>query len=277
MEGKFFVYLFMLLALVGIGYTVHVTTEIDDANRELLGITGQIGMLEGHIKNQTAYLELRREVSALLTVVNIRQKENAEIRKEIASQRDREVETRRAFEQAIARSRDQSAGLVLNDPVLPSGLRLHNARVQRVDGDITTLIHAEGISKLTPQMLPQELKERFRFGLSTEISAPVPVTPAAPEVAATPAADADAAPPLGGLFKPDSLPAAQAQLDRLKKNLPYLEEELKKAEAESAAATSPSKRFYVKNRLDSINKEISELKSKITTAEADIKKLEASN
>ena len=77
------------LGIIGLGYGVYYTTGIDDANKELTSMQQQTGMLETHIKNQVDYLELRKEVSALLTVNGIMQKEADGLRNEIAASRAR--------------------------------------------------------------------------------------------------------------------------------------------------------------------------------------------
>ncbi|MES2507828.1 MAG: hypothetical protein V4599_14070 [Verrucomicrobiota bacterium] len=268
MEGKFVVYFFLILAMLGAGYGIYHTTEIDDANKELIDASSQIGSLEDLVRKQKAYIELRQEAVALLTASGIMQKEVSALRNEIAQHRQAQVAARKDFDQAIAVSRSQSAGLVLEDPVLPSGVRLRNARVEKVEGDITTISHSEGISKIGPEMLPKELKDRFRFGMAmgSEEAVEAPSIP----VATAPSSSTNAP----QMSTEDQLVTARQELEKMKKELPYLEAELAKVEAESAAATSPSKRFYIKNRLDSLNKQIADLKTQMLTAEADVKKLQ---
>lgn len=268
MEGKFVVYFFLILAMLGAGYGIYHTTEIDDANKELIAITSQIGSLEDLVKKQKAYIELRQEAVALLTAYGIMQKEVYALRTEIEQHRQAQISARKDFDQAVAVSRNQASGLVLVDPVLPSGIRLRNVRVEKVEGDITTISHSEGITKLTPEMLPKELKDRFRFGIAmgSEEAKAEPSSPAA----TTPPASTTA--PVASIT--DQLTTARRNLEKMKKELPYLESELAKTEAEAASATTPSKRFYIKNRLDSLNKQIADLKTQMLTAEADVKKLQ---
>lgn len=260
MEAKFFVYLFLLLALIGGGAAIYHTTEIDEANKELISTTNQIGSLENHIQTQGAHLELRREVMALLQAKNILEKEQMALRKEITAYRDGELTARKQFDQAVESIRKESIGLVIQDAILPSGVRLHNARIQSIDGDTTTIIHAEGISKLSPDMLPLELKERFRFGMplgSTLVQSNVP-TNSTPALA-----------PLQ-MPKKDQAETLKRQLATLKQELPYLERELAKAQLDSSSATSPSQKFYIKNRIDSLNQQIEELKGKVSSAESEL-------
>lgn len=270
MEGKHLIYVLLLIALMGVGYGIYHTTEIDDANKELIAVTEQISSLESLIQKQKVYIEVRGEAVAQLTALNIMQKDAAALRKEILDLRVGEEQARRDFEQAIENSRNNAAGLVLNDPILPNGIRLRNARVEKVDKDVTTISHSEGISKFTPDMLPLELKERFRFGMP--IGGPTETVASSTATSSVPTTTVSSLPVAAS--KTDLLSAAQKQLERLKKELPYLEEELKKTETESAAATSPSKKFYFKNRLDSINKQIADLKGQMLLAENEVKKHE---
>jgi hypothetical protein len=264
MEGKIYVYLFLILAVIGGGYGIYHTTEIDEANKEFISVGNQIGSVEKLIKDQKAYIELRKEVSALLTAASIMQKDTVTLRSEIDALKAKHIATRKDFEMAIERARQNVAGLVINNPVLPSGLRLHNARVQKLEGNVTTVVHAEGISKLTPDMLPEELRERFRFGVPVEADEPKGITQAPP-------ATTTVAPVNSG----DPIASAKQQLDRLNKDLSYLDEEFKKAEAESSSATTPTKRFYAKNRIEALTTQRNDLKTKVGEAEVTLKKLEA--
>ena len=113
-------------------------------------------------------------------------------------------------------------------------------------------------------MLPDELRERLRFGVPIEAEEPKFISSATPTTAtAAPVAGTN---PVG---------AAKQLVEKLKKDLFYLDEEFKKAEAESAAATTPTKRFYSKNRLDALTVQMAELNTKIGDAELSLKKLEA--
>lgn len=253
--AKVIIYAFLLVAIIAGGYAIHYTTEVDEANKDLIAAQNQVSSLQNHVKSQTAFLEIRREIKALLSASVIMQQEAATIRQEVRKLREDEFAARRDFEQAIQKSRNDAAGLVINDAVLPSGLRLFNARVQKVEGDVTTVSHSDGISQLTPDMLPAELKERFRFGMSLEAPPPSSVKPATLEAAA-PAAGGD----------------RSQELQAMQSGLPRLEEELKKAEAEAQSATTPTKRFTAKNRVDALKQQIEELKSKVATAEADLRK-----
>lgn len=264
MEAKFFLYLFLMLALIGGGVGIYHTTEIDEANKELIATTNQIGSLENHIRNQTELLELRREVMALLQAKSILEKDQAALRKEITAYRDGELTARKQFDQAVESIRADSVGLVLQDAVLPSGVRLHNARIQSIDGETTTIIHAEGISKLTPEMLPLELKERFRFGM--------PLGSSQPQVAVSSETSSSSAVPYQ-MPKKDQQATLSRQLATFQKELPYLERELEKAQSDSSSANSPSQKFYFKNRIDSLNKQIADLKDKVSSAESELQKL----
>ena len=157
---------------------------------------------------------------------------------------------------------------MVGSAVLPSGVRLQNARVQKVEGDITTVLHSEGISKLSPDMLPLELKERFRFGMpmgGAEEVEPV----ASKSTASTSSASASPA----AVPQKDSLKEVGAKLAKFQKELPYLEEELTKAQAEATNAASPSKRFYAKNRLDAVTQQVADLKAQIAAAELEAQKV----
>lgn len=268
MEGKLIVYFVLFLGIMGLIFGIYHTTEVDEANKELASFVQQVDTLQNHLKNQTATLELKREVAAQLAVVDIMQKDIVAARKEIASYRDDESQARRDYEQAILKSRQDAAGLVLDELELPSGVRLRNARIQRVEGDTTTIIHSEGISKLAPEMLPRELQERFRFGAT--IGTPVLDKPAP----ALPTTTLDM-PPAAAPAQKDKLKEARIQLEKLKKELPYLEKELKQAESDSGADSSPSRRFYAKNRRDALTQQVTALKRQIDSADLLVKKLEA--
>ena len=258
----------MLLGIIGLSAFVYNTTEIDEATRELALVQQQNSTLENHIRNQVNQLELRKEIAALITVTNIMQKEVNTLRDEIVTLRDDEVQARKDFEQAILKSRQDAAGLMLNDATLPSGVRLRNARVQKVEGDVTTIIHSEGISKFTPEMLPTELQDRFRFGVPIGGS-----TPSSSASTPKPAVNTTVQMPPASPSK-DKLKEGRIELDRLRKELPYLEQELQKAEADTSADASPSRRFYAKNRRDSISQQITAIKRKIDAIEIELRKLE---
>lgn len=263
MEAKFYIYLVMLLALIGGGVGIYHTTEIDEANKEYIATTNQIGGIENHIKTQTALVELRREVMALLQAKSILEKEQAGLRKEITALRDSEFTARKQFDQAVEAIRKESVGLVLHDAILPSGVRLHNARIQSIEGDTTTIIHAEGISRLSPDMLPLELKERFRFGMPLGYSKPQFTATSSSSAPSTPVA----------VPKDQQVNSLTQQLASLQKELPYLEGELEKAQRDSSGATSPSQKFYFKNRIDALTQQIADLKEKMSSAESDLKNL----
>ena len=272
MEGKIVVFVVVLLAIVGLIYGVYYTTDIDEATKELALASQQVGVLEQHNRSQAGFLELRKEVAALLMAAGIMNQEKEALTSEVKQLSSREEEIQQNFTDAVMKARQDAVGLVFPEVMLTNGTLLRNAKIQRVEGDVTTMLHSEGVSKIQPDLLPAELQDRFRFGVNT--SSPAPLVSGM----ATASGNPESAPEGGTPAEKEhqkKLADAKLAKERLQKELPYLTDQLNKTKTESSAESSPSRRFYAKNRQDAIEQQITALKRRIDAADLEVQRLEA--
>lgn len=171
MDGKIFVYLVCLAGIIGLIVFVNFSNAIDEGTQQLALTQQQVDSMSGTIRSQKELLELRKEVTALLTVCNIMTRDVDAIRNEIRVLRESETSLRRAFEQAVIQVRTDTIGKVFPTVPLANGVTLKNARVQSFDADILTILHSEGVSKIPAESLPPDLQDRLRFGIKPGNSA----------------------------------------------------------------------------------------------------------
>lgn len=164
MDGKIFVYLVCLAGIIGLIAFVNFSNAIDEGTQQLTLTQQQVDSMSGTIRGQKELLELRKEVAALLTVCGILDRDVEAIRNEIRVLRESETSLRRSFEQAVVQVRTDTIGKVFPAVPLSNGVTLRNARVQSIDADILTILHSEGVSKISAETLPPDLQDRLRFG-----------------------------------------------------------------------------------------------------------------
>lgn len=261
MDAKAFVFILFILFIGGFAGIIYETTAVDEVNRELESVSLSVSNVESHLKSQGDYLILRKEAFALLSALDILRKEADSIRKELEELRQRKQRTEESLIETVMKTRNDSTGLQLGDILLTTGVTLKNARINRVEGNITSVLHSEGIAKLEPHLLPQELKERFRFELAADVEIPDNKKPAV-EIPAS-------------KISPEKAKLNEARLVLEKLQLEHAQLERERAQGQSdSAASSPSRRYYAKKREATFDQQSNALRRRIDAAQLEVRKAE---
>lgn len=264
MDAKAFAFILVIAFIGGLGGIIYETTAIDDINRELQSVNQNVHNIESHLKTQREYLELRKEAFALVSALDIVRKEADALHKEIGELRQRKDRTQESLEETVAKTRVDSAGLQLGDIVLANGVTLKNARINRVEGTITSILHSEGIAKLEPAVLPQELKDRLRFEITTKSDQ---------EVVVAKKADVEV-PANNNSPSKTRINDARFHLDKLQMELAQIEREYSQVQSSGTSDSSPARRYYAQKREAVHNQQINALRRRIDEATLNLKKAE---
>lgn len=261
MEARALFIVAFFLGLIGLSYGIYHTTEIDDASRNLRSLTQQVKILQEHLDEQTQVLESRKAIATLLAANRDLSKTVDALNGEVREERLRQDERQQAFGDAVAKVRQESLGMRIAEIRLTNGSLLKDAKVQRVEEDGISFSHSEGVLKVAPDAIPADLADRFRLTGSVAV-APPPASPAESEL---PIAAA-------GSELRKKLAEIMLRRSRLEKELPYLTEQLRALNLDTADS-SASKRYYAKKQKVVLEGQITQVRRQIDAADLEIVRL----
>ena len=163
MDGKIIIYALFILSVLGGVAGIMYTTDVDEAQKDLILTRQQLGQAEDSLKQANELLAQRKEAVAIITAAHIIDRDNETLRNEITALQKKREEMNRNFAVTVQRVREASAGLVLPEIRLSTGNTLRNAKIQAVNQDLTVIQHNDGVSKVPTESLPNALLDRFRF------------------------------------------------------------------------------------------------------------------
>lgn len=265
MEARALIFVAFFIGLIGLSYGIYHTTEIDDASRNLQSLTQQVKILEKHLDEQGRVLESRKAIAALLAANRDLSKAvdvlNGEIREALKLQGDRQ----QAFQEAVAKVRQESLGMRIAELRLTTGSLLKDAKIQRVEEDGISFSHADGVLKVAPDTMPADLADRFRLTGSIAVAPPAAPSENAPPMTVPGQAGA-------GRDLQKKLAEIMLQRSRLEKELPYLTEQLRTLNLDTADS-SASKRYYAKKQKAVLEGQITQVRRQIDAADLEIVRL----
>lgn len=167
-ESKIWIFIVLIGALIGIGYSSYYLTSVDEANLALLESNSKL-------KDTQELLSIKRkswsEVEALGTKNRELADQNAVLNKakEVLDTRYRKVVSELNYaadsmKSAVDKTRGNAPGTELGDITLTNGKQLRGAKIRKLDSSGLSLIHADGIGLVTVDLLPAEVVERFDLG-----------------------------------------------------------------------------------------------------------------
>lgn len=167
-ENKIWLTLIVFAALIGIGYTAHYFTTVDNANAALLERKSSLASYRDVLETKRAHWnQIKEEIQEIKKLTE--QKEVLIKAKEIIDKRFRTIEsevkyTISSMRNAVESVRSSAPGSQLGDITLANGKVLRGAKVRAVDTDTLSLIHADGIGIVPLDLLPGEIKQRYDLG-----------------------------------------------------------------------------------------------------------------
>lgn len=219
-----------------------------------------------------------------------------QLRQDLERLRDRISLLRQEFERDVVAVRAASVGMDLGDLLLPSGVRLRECRIQRVEDSGVLVGHALGVAQLTHQDLPQKVRDRLRYGPEYMVAEPPPTAVAEtvkPGVAKSPPASppmepAKVSPPAAKSEPETQTEAGQTQkaqqrliegrlaVAQMKKELEVLKQDLDKVDYELAFQNlSASRRYYAGQRKAILEQQKSATQRRLNAAELELLRLES--
>jgi hypothetical protein len=163
MDGKIIIYALFILSVLGGVAGILYTTDVDEAQKDLILTRQQLGQAEESLKQANEVFAQRKEAVAIITAAHIIDHDNETLRTEISGLQKKREEMNRTFAATIQRVRETSVGLVLPEICLTTGNTLRNAKIQALNHDLTVIQHTDGVSKVPTESLPNTLLDRFRF------------------------------------------------------------------------------------------------------------------
>ena len=163
MDGKIIIYALFILSVLGGVAGIMYTTDVDEAQKDLILTRQQLGQAEDSLKQANELLAQRKEAVAIITAAHIIDRDNETLRNEITALQKKREEMNRNFAVTVQRVREASVGLALPEIRLSNGNTLRNAKIQAVNQDLTVIQHNDGVSKVPTESLPNALLDRFRF------------------------------------------------------------------------------------------------------------------
>jgi hypothetical protein len=269
MDAKFFFGILGLIGFCGGCYAFIINQDLDSLNVKLMLTRQSVASVQTQIDNISRQLDQRREVSQLIQTSEASKAETEALEKEIQGIQDAEPALADSLNQAISRIRRESVGLEFPELTLVGGAILKKVQIQRVEENEVILKHSEGVKRANAGELPANLKDRFRLGALAKL-APAPAVTApttSPSVAAQDEAQKK--------YEKKLLDARLAT-ERMRKELEAVKAQLTQAESDMAAATSATKKFYSKARRDQISLQTQAMQSRVTNAEIELQRIEAS-
>lgn len=170
-ENNRWIFLILVVAIVGAGYSAHYLSVVDSANLALQESKSKLTSMHELIgQRRTAWGELQKSIS-----INREQQEKygALVKaKEILVAKSSKIEAdfksmSSTIKVAVERFRNDAPGQVIGDMTLTNGKMLRDVKIRKVDESGAAVIHADGIGTITVDLLPSSFVEKYDLGEST--------------------------------------------------------------------------------------------------------------
>lgn len=167
-ESKFWIFISLLSALIGIGYIANYLTNVDSVNVALQEAKSKLA-------NMHEIVAQRRKTWAEVEDVSVKTRELAEQNvilmnaKEVLDKRYRMTESDLKYlvdsmKTTVENIRNNASGAEVGDLTLSNGKLFRGAKIRRVEESGVSLLHSDGIGTVPIELLPNELKQRFDLG-----------------------------------------------------------------------------------------------------------------
>lgn len=269
MEAKFFAYLLVILAIIGLTYGIYYTQEVDDLTRDVTALERQAEGISRQIQNQQQQLGLRREVAALLGANEAKETEQQALRVEIEALKDEQPAMAEEMAQVVVKVRKASVGMAFPELTLAKGGPLKDVRIQRVEEDVVTFQHSLGITRARRDELPPDLKDRLRLERVALAPKPVAAKPAQAVL------EESREPPKDLSAHEKKVLEAKLTRERIAKEIPRVKDALDQVDRELETQLSASRKYYTRIRRDQLNAQHSSLQRSLDAADLALQRLEA--
>jgi len=265
MEGKFFLFLGLVLAGIAGSYFIFLEQDLDSLNTKLIvtrqntnSYQGQIDQIKYQMQNKNTVADLVKSTASLKA-------EKEKITDEIKALNEAHLAQVESLRAAIAQIRRETVGLSFDELVLTSGTPLKKAMIQDVTEDEIVIKHSLGIRRATSKEWPTALKERLRPGALADTK---------PVVAAKPMPDPALANGEEARKKQaKKITDAELATSKMRRDLLALEQQLQQAESELNTNLSASRKYYTEVRRNQFRTQVQALLAQIGSAEDALNRL----
>jgi predicted nucleic acid-binding Zn-ribbon protein len=265
MEGKFFVFLGLVLAGIAGCYFIFLEQDLDSLNTKLIVTRQNTTSYQGQIDQIRYQMQNKNTVTDLLKSTASLKAEKEKITDEINSLYEAHREQVESLRAAIAQIRRETVGMSFDELVLTSGASLKKAMIQEVSEDEIVIKHSLGIRRANSKEWPSALKDRLRPGALADTK-PVAVGEPMPAPSVSNGEEAR---------KKHAKKIAEAEIatSKMKRDLQALEQQLQQAEFELNTNLSASRKYYTEVRRNQFRTQVQALQSRIGSAEDALNRL----
>jgi|JI6StandDraft_1071083.scaffolds.fasta_scaffold00973_6 predicted nucleic acid-binding Zn-ribbon protein len=265
MEGKFFLFLGLVLAGIAGTYFIFLEQDLDSLNTKLIvtrqnttSYQGQIDQIKYQMQNKSTVAELVKSTASLKA-------EKEKITDEIKTLNEAHLDQVESLRTAIAQIRRETVGLSFDELVLTSGAPLKKAMIQEVSEDEIVIKHSLGIRRAISKEWPIALKERLRPGALADTK-PVAVNEPMPASLIPNGEDARKK-------HAKKIAEAEGATSKMKRDLLALEQQLQQAESDLNTNLSASRKYYTEVRRNQFRSQVQALQVRIGSAEDALNRL----
>jgi len=167
-ETKTWIFLLVVGVLIGLGYTTHYLTEVDNANAALLDARKSLADSKEALalrkdlwdkvdKAGAKYQEAMEQNTVLLKARDMLEKRYRTVDSDLKYA----AESMRA---SVDKMRNNAPGSELGDITLSNGKVMRAAKIRKVEESGISMIHSDGIGVVPVEFLPADLKEKYDLG-----------------------------------------------------------------------------------------------------------------
>lgn len=286
-EGSVWGYLFAFLAVVGLAGGVHIMMETDKATEELAMVQSQLEGVDRAIRSQRTNLEQRQAAyeaklkpDPLIAELDAVAVEQLEVEAGIAALIAQDASIRQQITSLQAQALSSASGAEFGDLAISESKILRGAKIQKIENEVASISHSDGVTKIAFGALPQRVKNRLLVGITMEPALRRMGSPDSVHATAK-SAPTDQTPdfavkrdtPEWKKYKTDlaayEARALNANLARqaLQNEYSAIQREMSSALSSSAlAGSSPSRRYYNRVKSDAYQAQLNALRRRIDAA-----------
>jgi len=290
-------YLFAFLGVVGLAGGIHIMMETDKATEELAMVQSQLEGVDRAIRGQKANLVQRQQAyedrlrpDPLIAELDRVAVEQLEVEAAFSALLAQDEGLRKQITSLQAQAVASAPGTEFNDLAISESKILRGAKLQKIENDIVSISHSDGVAKIPILSAPTRIRNRLLAGVTLE---PPPRRMIVPEVKVKPGQASAAQPPVStyGLDRntpewkqyKEELAAYEKKLLDARLRVQALNNESCAIQMQGSAAmisssmsgtTSPSRRYYARVTVDAYNQRIIEIQQKINAAMLEITRIE---
>lgn len=295
-EGNVWGYLFAFLGVVGLAGGIHIMMETDKATEELAMVQSQLEGVDRAIRGQKANLVQRQQAyedrmrpDPLIAELDRVAVEQLEVEAAISALLAQDEGLRKQITNLQAQAVASAPGTEFNDLAISESKILHGAKLQKIENDIVSITHSDGVAKIPILSAPSRIRNRLLVGITLE---PPPRRSSVPEVspksgrlptAATPdnKFGTDRNTPEWKKYK-EELAAFERRVLNARLAVQALENSYSTIQLQMTAAStsagfggnSPSRRYYARVTADSYNQQLIAIRQKIDAANLELSRIQ---